>query len=424
MTPKKWLNLALAATLAFYIVQISYLLINFNMCGNFGMDFCAFWSAGRISHEHGLAGIYDMDLLTQYQKDIYPQGNHPFFQTFAVMYPPVFVLPFILLSLIRLPVSYLIWTLINLIGLIFYLRFFVRWATEKTAPSSRLIFIAIIALPVFINLHEGQVNFWLAICIGEFMRAIFSEKPTKAGLWLGGWLIKPQLLILILPFLLIQRSFNVFKGFMIATVAILGVSLALIRVDGVLALAKLFLEAGGGNLTSNPAAMMNLRMLGWHVASLTTSTAGWVMIIIGSTLTAGTALWIFRYRIHEDSDMSAIALLGLLAATNAVTWHAHLHMAVTLIPPMLYLLVNKRFPKKLFALWVFVPVLIRLFSYLFMAIIHLGDLPINIALMSRFLGGFTGLSINLILLGWAVFEYTRLRKKASEANDLMENGVI
>ena len=59
-------------------------------------------------------------------------------------------------------------------------------------------------MPVFLNFFFGQVNLWLLICAGEFFRAFLSAKPLKAGLFLGGWLLKPQLLILIIPFLLIQ----------------------------------------------------------------------------------------------------------------------------------------------------------------------------------------------------------------------------
>ena len=235
MSPRGWENLALAAVLTLYLLQIGNVLINGMICQPLAFDYCAFWSAGKIINERGIADIYDLDILSQFQKDIYPQANSSSipFTPVDVPYLPIFFLPFQFFSLINLPLSYVIWTLINLIGLICYLRFFTMEVAGYSL-SFRLLLFILLSLPVFINLHEGQVNIWLGVCAGEFMRAILTDKPYKAGAWLGGWLLKPQLLIFIIPFLLIKRSMKALSGFIISTTAVMTISFGLINTNGLL----------------------------------------------------------------------------------------------------------------------------------------------------------------------------------------------
>ena len=40
---------------------------------------------------------------------------------------------------------------------------------------------------------------------GEFIRSSLNKKPVLSGIWLAGLLLKPQLLILIVPIILLMR---------------------------------------------------------------------------------------------------------------------------------------------------------------------------------------------------------------------------
>ena len=412
MSPRGWENLALAAMVTFFILRIGFAFINTGICGNLAFDYCAYWSAGKIINERGIADIYDLDILSQFQKNIYPQANSSSipFTPVEIPYLPIFVLPFQFLSLINLPFSFLVWTLINLIGFILYLRFFSKNVAGYSL-SFRFILMIILSLPVFINLYKGQVNIWLCICEGEFIRAAISDKPFRAGLWLGGWLLKPQLLVLIIPFLLIKRSIKVLSGFIASTIAVLVISFSFINTNGFLSLKNILLESAGGGASSNPMIMVNWRMLGWHIASLTSSTIGWVIIIIGSLLTVCATLVFFRKRIPPDPTRFAIALLGIFAATCVVTWHTHLHMSIILIPPMLYLIMKNRFNKNLFLIWVFVPNLIQFIGYISATFVRIQNLQINISQVLALTEGFPGFVMNLLILGWAIEQYTRGRKE-------------
>ncbi len=400
-TPKGWQNLALAATLTFYLV-LSIFLVNTEFCGHLGHDYCAYWSAGKIMREESFGAIYNPERLLPLQENLFPQSDHPDipFEVIPLPYLPVFLLPFYPLSLFSPSVSFALWTLINLVGLILYLRFFAQ-KTMSASPPARLILMLTLSLPVFVNLYQGQLNLLLMVCAGEFMRGMLAEKPLKAGLWLGGWLLKPQILILILPFLLFRRELKTLAGFAVSTLAVLGTSFALVGMEGALALKDIWLDSSAGGQASNAGVMMNWRMLGENIGRLTTPTVGWAVIILGTLLTISLALVFFLNKKEWDNDRFAIALLGLFTATCVIAWHAHVHTAVILIPPILYLLLNHRLNQKLFSLWLFVPPFFQFVGYILAATIEINNYLDGIFLVYLF-GGITGLFSNILLFWWAI----------------------
>jgi hypothetical protein len=417
MTFSGWQNLALAAALTFYLILIGLFLANanqINWCDNFAIDYCAFWSSGRIINERSIAEVYDLGTLNQFQKEIFPQAFSPTFEPFAIMYLPVFIIPFKFISLLQLPYSYLVWTLVNLIGFSLYLRFFTRKTTGE-ALSFKILLMMLLSFPVFQNLYLGQVSIWLGICAGEFMRAAFEEKPLKAGLWLGGWLLKPQLLVLILPFLLIRRKMKVLMGFLTTSFIALVTSIGLVGVDGFLNLVNTLLDAAGGGVGSNTGVMMNWRMLGWHIESLTSPTMGWIVILVGTLLTVGVTVYVFRTSSSQDPIKVAVFYLGIFAATGAVTWHAHVHMAIVLIPPMIFLLTNKRFNQYLFSVWVFVPIFVQFITIATNLFIELE--PSAISTME----GLRSFILNLLILGWAVLQYNKAEEE-THSQSMVLNG--
>jgi len=412
MTSKGWQNLALVAVLTFYIILIAFFIINsneINICENYAEDYCAFWSAGKLINQHGFAAIYDLDLLSQSQQEVYHQASSASFEPFAIMYLPFFLVPFQLLSLIPLPVSFIFWSLVNLIGFVLYLQLFTKQLTGQSL-SIRLILLVMLSMPVVVNLMLGQVNVLLGICVGEFIRAVLNDKPLKAGLWLGSWLLKPQLLIVIIPFLLLQRSKKVLSGFSLTTIGVLGISYGLVRMKGFRNLIEILFNASGGGVASSPQVMMNWRMLGWHITSVTSQTLGWIVIGLGTLATLGAALYAFRRKLMANSNRFVIAFLGILAATCAVTWHAHLPMSIILIPPMIYLMVKNSINKTLFSVWVYLPILVTFILYILIPFTKFSEQIIQL------IDGSRGFVLNLIILGWAIVQFTHSKEETKGLN--------
>lgn len=398
-----WTNLIFAIILCLYIFILGFHLVNNKICGTIGFDYCAYWSGGRIINESGYAGLYDLDKLRQYQKEIFPQAELLLKEFIPVELPylPIFMIPFQLLSLLEVKTSYLFWTLVNIIGYFFYLRYFIEKVVGKN-NSNKIILMVLLSYPVFLNIYFGQLNIWLGICAGEFIRAYLSSKPEKAGFWLAGWLLKPQLLLIIIPYIFFQRSYKVLKGFFIASVIILSISLGLIRFDGLLKLINMVRASAQGAGNSNPIVMMNWRMLGSHITSLSSSTIGWLVVIIGTIITVVAAIIYFKRFNDSDPDRFVVIFFGLSAVTCAVAWHAHLHTSIILIPPLLYLYLKKFLIEKKFNIWIFMPILAQILIYFLMLNSIIGKLPDKYYQIIYFLEGVRGLVLNLLLLIWSI----------------------
>ena len=98
-----------------------------------------------------------------------------------------------------------------------------------------------ISLPVYFTIWEGQVNFWLAICVGEFIRLMLDDRPFIAGLWLGGWMLKPQLLPLITIFFLLHKFKKAFFGLTSSAFLSIVISFCLLGTRGVVNLLNILL---------------------------------------------------------------------------------------------------------------------------------------------------------------------------------------
>jgi len=324
-----------------------------------------------------------------------------------VPYLPIFIVPFQLFALLEVVPGFWIWTVLNLIGTVAYLIFFARKTGRGKPLQKRNLLLALLSLPVFLNLFQGQVNLWLMVCAGEFLRAMLNDKPFQAGLWLSGLLLKPQILILILPALLFKRFFQTIYGF---TLSAAGLGLVSFLMGGWTALRNLIqlLVGYSGGLPSNyPEAMMNWRMVAFNFNALTRSAIGWWFAIPCLLVTFVVTLYLWKFSFRPTRTQFPIIILAIFAGTFAVTWHSHFSMSMIAIPFLLYLLSENILPEKLFSLWFFAPPAIMVFTYLAAPLVKVGLLPSGLYPIINLLTDARGLILNMILLGCAVVYLSR-----------------
>ncbi len=413
MTSENWQNLALTGLAVFFLLQIGLDIIWGNTCGHLGTDYCAFWSAGYLANSDGYMTVYNLKILGQTQLSNFPKfGDISTFAVSPIAYLPIFILPFQLLALLTPISSFWIWTIINLIAFIFYLRFFIK-STTNLRLSMRLLAMLCLSLPVYWNFLDGQVNVWLMICVGEFMRAAMSDQPLRAGLWLGGLLLKPQTLILIGIALLLRRSVRILIGLAASSTILIGSSLALLGPVGFWEMLQIWLGFTKGMPTNDVDSMMNWRMLGFHLSNWISPLVGWAVAGIGMLLTTLVVLYLWRKPIDSHSPSFTIALLGTLAATGVVAWHSHIHMAMFLIPPLIFLYQTKiELPKNFLEYWVLLPSMAYFIVYILASLIKANVLPSNLITSITFIRGASEFGMNLFLVGWAVVclrQSTRLK---------------
>lgn len=330
---------------------------------HYGGDYLAFWSAGKIADEQGFSEIYDLETLRKVQslelklKGFIGESDTSSFITLPAPYLSFFILPFGLLSRINVESSYWVWVVLNLFIVIGYLIFFIRKTRLQENGLSLnfyLLTLVLASFPLFDNLINGQLNVFLMVCTGEFVRNALRKKPVLSGVWLGGLLLKPQLLILIIPILLIRRQWKAFFGFAISSGLITLSSIALSGIEGTLALIRLWTGWGEGNAITAPTAMINWRMIGTLINDLTNLPVGWIFAGLGIAVTL-MLIYFIEKNTSQDNPRWVLGILGIFATTLVITWHSHHHMALVLIPLLLYVTVNNLFPENILFLWVVLP---------------------------------------------------------------------
>ena len=177
---------------------------------NKGTDFFSFWTVGRIANDQGYMHIYDIQVLKQTQDVICvqeklqrPTSLNPIPAPFL----PVFVPLFQIFALFPIRIGFFLWTIFDLLLFTWYLYFFAKHLFSTAIPAW-LTFLLLFSLPVFLTFYWGQLNVLLFIATGEFLRAVYNKKYMQAGVWLSLYLIKPQLLIIIVPALLLYKHWE------------------------------------------------------------------------------------------------------------------------------------------------------------------------------------------------------------------------
>jgi len=373
LRPEGWLRLVFLALAVLYSILTIWTALHIGLFTVLGGDFRAFFAAAHIAVTSGFAQVYNLAVQKEVQGELMAPYTDGEVETVPVPFFPPFILPFVIFLPLGLSRGFALWTILNVIALAVYVSRFVGKSTE----GNFLLVTTFLSFPVFLNFFFGQVNVWLLICVGEFLRAWEGGRPFRGGLWLGGLLMKPQTLILVLPFLALSGEWGILLGFAAASIVVGTMSLILGGPEGLKAWGILLFRYTGNLPTTSPQAMVNLRMLG-EVLSVLFPPAP--MRGIAAGLSVGLALvmlWLFFRRSKRMPEDRAGPLLSLLAATSAVTWHSHIHMAAMLIPPFLRQVSTGQMPRRLFVLWTVLPPAVYFWSMVGMALLSALDRPIS-----------------------------------------------
>lgn len=357
-----WKAILLFSIALFYVCLIVIWLQEKNSPLHYGGDYLAFWSAGRIADEKGFSQIYDLQALKDNQTQALVQLGILRGQFVLTPNPapyfPMFIVPFKYLSRINIQESFWTWTVLNLLFMIGYLFFFIKKVilTKKAINYSTVILVSF-SFAVFDNFVNGQLNVFLLIFVGEFIRNAISGKLFLSGCWVGFLLLKPQLLILILPVFLIMENWKTLAGFFSTLGIILMTSLLLSGYSGIRSLLNLWTKYSAGIATNAPEVMINWRMVGVSTNTLFTTSLGWIATGLGMVSTLIAVLLLIKSRPFCGSSKWVVTVLGLFSATLAITWHAHAHMAMVLIPLLVYASSYKLLSERTVFFWaVFTPV--------------------------------------------------------------------
>ncbi|MCL4465984.1 MAG: DUF2029 domain-containing protein [Chloroflexi bacterium] len=403
-----WVNLALAALAVFYVLLFAFWVYQVGLFRYVGSDFRAVWAAAEVGRDNGFARIYDLSLLADHERQLfsmYPDnGPGMAFAVVPMPYLPVFVLPFLPLLPLGPTLGFAVWTVANLVLITLY---FVRltWAFRSAGPRRLVLPLLVLAWPVYLTLFFGQVNLLPLVGVGEFVLSLRRRRPWLAGLWLALLLIKPQLLIVLLPGLLLARQRNALLGFAVAAVAVGGGSIYMLGLDGVRDLASLVSGYVAGMPTNTPQHMMNWRSLWLNIGGSLQPEMEWAVVGVGMLLCAGAALWLWWHGdLAGDKRLSAM-LLATLAATDTVAWDSHMHMALATVPALLFAVASGALPAWLATTWLVLPAVVMA-----AALFTIGN-PMTYAALLLF-------GLTVLLQFWATVAFARSRQKLPLAPDV------
>ncbi len=332
-------------------------------CRYLATDFRGYYAAGLIARQAGLAAVYDPRMQGETQAALLldcPDGSatSPRLQV-LVPYLPVFNLLFLPLPALGFSNAFAAW---SLIGLLIFLLYLIRFslALAGRLEALRLAQWAL-CFPVLANVFLGQINFLLVIALGEFFLASRRGRPFVAGLWLAVLLIKPHVLILLLPGLLIARRWKTLLGFGLGGFALLLASLLLVGTSGLQAGMAVVRSFAGETFASLPE-MMNARGLAFNLGRVLPS---WIAWTLAAALTIATALVVLsHWRRIPRPDRSLWLMLATLAGTWVVTWHANMYLWVMLAPFLLALDSRRELPLAYLGIWAFGPAVVFVVVYL------------------------------------------------------------
>jgi len=323
-----WRIAILFVVTCFALLLLIVLVVNGRLLSKYGTDYFAYWSVGKIADQKGYSEIYDLNNLRSVQTQeleslgILSKTDDSPYPVLPVAYFSFFILPFQILSKIDMVYGYWLWTILNLIILIGYLVFFMRRILPEGGTIEnglKLLIPILISYPVFHNFFFGQVNVLLLVCAGEFIRDAVRKKPILSGLWLGGLLVKPPVLILIIPIILIMRNWKVLMGFVASSGIILLTSFVLSGSAGIKAMINIWRRYSVGFATSSPQVMINWRMVGFNLNYLLNTSLGWVITGFGMLLTILALYFLIKQIPPFGSPSWVITMLGIFSATLAIT---------------------------------------------------------------------------------------------------------
>ena len=228
-------------------------------------DFVAFYTAARMVWDGKGSHLYDLREQTAYQEGIL-SALHTQFRfrdgLLAYNHPPFEILWYIPLGGLTYPQAYCVWLAVSLTCMIAGIALLLRFPGTLDCRSLAQYFLGSLAFfPVFINLLQGQDSATLFLFWALGYRNLVRSREAAAGVWLSFLLQKFQVLLPSLLMLLMLRRWRILSGFLVGSVSLLAVSLALVGPSGLESYAQLIVEMSSWIERRGiyPSQMHNLR---------------------------------------------------------------------------------------------------------------------------------------------------------------------
>ena len=226
-------------------------------------DFTSFYT-GALMLRQGLGSrLYDLAVQAQVQQTLLRPYGWVFVDgLLPYNYPPFLAILFVPLTWVSLQWAFILWSLANLALIITAVALLLaQWRRLSPGYLAICVVIALTFFPVFQGLFNGQSSFLVLLALTLTYVAQARKHEALSGVALAFGLVKPQLLILFVLWLLVRRRWRALLAFGATAIALLLVSWAITGTDGLMAYLPLTRQmlAWDGRYGITPAMMPNLR---------------------------------------------------------------------------------------------------------------------------------------------------------------------
>ena len=200
--------------------------------GKVGLDFIAFYTAGRFVREGRSHDLYNIHQVSLFQKELARENGVELGTAVGPWWnPPFYAWTFVPLARLDYPTAIRVWVGFNLLCAMGAAAILCRWIARAggASPWSWLLVPALMALstPFIQSLSHGQNTGTSLLIIAAAVVCWRSGRALAAGLVTGLMLYKPQLAAVLSTVLILDLGWRAAAGFALTAGALLLACLAL-----------------------------------------------------------------------------------------------------------------------------------------------------------------------------------------------------
>jgi len=279
------------------------------------------------SFQNNLHSVMDSSTATQFPADLSPFYN-----------PPIMAYLFVPLTILPMPLAYVVWNVISLAMLVAAVAIPLRGHPRGASLAALLVTFGGVAVTLF----EGQANAIFVLALSFAMLLMISGRPLAAGTLLGLIWLKPQYAVVFVLVFIVKRRWTELTGMTVVGLALTALSVGTVGARGVAGYLAVMSRIGGyyppPGFRISPQAMANWRGLLVNLAPGISETAGYALMVGLGVATVLLSLWVWRGSWDPASPRFAIQMLVVVLTSIIVSPHSHFHGTVLLLPPLAMML--------------------------------------------------------------------------------------
>ena len=284
-------------------------------------DFIIFYTGAQIINDRRSDELFKIETQNAYQvKFNVPQLEWPL----PFNHAPYELLLFLPLAHLSYPVAHGIWSVINIIFLVFILRSLLRYI-----HSEHTIFLgaAILAwFPTMETLRSGQDSIMSTVLLLTVFIKLKRKQEGWAGFYLALGLYKPQLVLPMAGALLIARRWEALKVFGIVSIVLISACLGMVGWKGVFDFVSILRSMDHYSYIIYPANMPNIRGLLGHLSPVAVigPFSGSLTFVI-SLILYGLCLYLWRGDIDVLNPTFDLKFALCITTTVLISYHLYAH---------------------------------------------------------------------------------------------------